>query len=186
MRDNFGFAEHQETATHGLDYKLTLTRNTDNAVLNEANATNNAKIKINSLEWYVPHYTPSLGAYNKLMNQIKQKSPTNLHYPERSVFMKEVNTQKFWTFELGTQEGINIPIWFFVIFQQSDTQHDHDLNNVTFVRLPVISARIVIGTERYPDTVILLNYNDDEIVKVMDKQKKFLKLLQKTIYSNHK
>ena len=56
----FGFAEHQETATYGLGYKLTLTRNTDNAVLNRANATNNAKIKIISLEWYVPHYTPSL------------------------------------------------------------------------------------------------------------------------------
>ena len=28
LRDFFGFAEHQETATCGLGYKLTLTRNT--------------------------------------------------------------------------------------------------------------------------------------------------------------
>ena len=49
--------------------------------------------------------------YNKLMIQIKNKTPTNLHYPEKSVFMKEVNTQNFWTFELGTQEGVNVPIW---------------------------------------------------------------------------
>ena len=35
---------------------------------------------------------------------------TELQYPERSVFMKEVNTQNFWTFALGTQEGINFPI----------------------------------------------------------------------------
>ena len=27
--------------------------------------------------------------------------------------MKEVNTQHFWTFELGTQEGVNVPIWLF-------------------------------------------------------------------------
>ena len=27
----FGFAEHQEKATYGLGYKLTLTKNTDNA-----------------------------------------------------------------------------------------------------------------------------------------------------------
>ena len=40
------------------------------------------------------------------------------------MFMKEVNTQNFWTFELGTQEGINIPIWIFVAFQQNDRQHD--------------------------------------------------------------
>ena len=46
LRDIFGFAEHQETATYGLGYKLTMTRNTDNAVLNKANATNIAKIEI--------------------------------------------------------------------------------------------------------------------------------------------
>ena len=107
-----------------MGYKLTLTRNTDNAVLKRDNAVNNAKIKINSLEWYVPHYTPSLNEYNKLMTQIKQKTPTNLHYPERSVFMKEVNTESFWTFELCTQEGINVPIWIYVVLQQSDRQHD--------------------------------------------------------------
>ena len=34
LKDIFGFAEHQEKGTFGLGYKLTLTRNTDNAVLN--------------------------------------------------------------------------------------------------------------------------------------------------------
>ena len=145
-----------------MGYNLTLTRNTDNAVLNKANAATNAKIIINSLEWYVPHCTPSLGEYNKLVTQIKQKTPTNLHYSERSVFMREVNTQNFWTRELGTQEGINVPIWTFVVFQQSDTQHDQNLNNDTFGRLPVISAQVVFGTEKYRDTCILKNYNDND------------------------
>ena len=132
LGDIFGFAEHQERATCGLGYKLILTRNTDNAVLNEHNATNNTKIKINALEWYVPHYTPSLEDYNKLTNQITKKTPTNLHYPEKSVFMEEVNTQSFWTFELGVQEGINVPIWIYVVFQQSNRQHDQNLNNDAF------------------------------------------------------
>ena len=39
LKDVFGFAEHYETATYGPGYKLTLTRNTDNAVLNKDNAT---------------------------------------------------------------------------------------------------------------------------------------------------
>ena len=76
--------------------------------------------------------------------------------------MKEVNTQNFWTFELGTQEGINIPIWIFIGFQQNDRQHDQNLNNDTFVRLPVISAQVVIGTEWYPDSAILINHDDDD------------------------
>ena len=75
--------------------------------------------------------------------------------------MKAVNTQNFWTFELGVQE-INFPIWIYVVFQKSDRQHNQKLSNDTFVRLPVISSQVVIGTERYPDTGILLNYNDDE------------------------
>ena len=59
LKDVFGFAEYQQKGTYGLGYKLTLTRNTDNAVLNKGNAINIGKIKINAIEWYVPHYTPS-------------------------------------------------------------------------------------------------------------------------------
>ena len=50
LKDIFGFAEYQEKGTYGLGYKLTLTRNTDNAVLNKANAINNGKVKINAIE----------------------------------------------------------------------------------------------------------------------------------------
>ena len=161
LKDVFGFAEYQEKGTYGLGYKLILTRNTDNAVLNKGNAINNGKVKINALEWYVPHYTPSVQQQSILSKQILNKTPTQIQYPERSVFMKEVNTQNVWTFELGTQEGVSIPTWIFIAFQQNDRQHDQNLNNDTFVRLPVISAQVVIGTERYPDSGILLNYDDD-------------------------
>ena len=130
--------------------------------MNKGNAINNAKIKINAIEWYVPHYTPSMQQQSILSKQIINKTPTQIQYPERSVFMKEVNTQKFWSFKLGAQESINIPTWIFVGFQQNDRQHDQNLNNDTFVRLPVISAQIVIGTERYPDSGKLLNYDDDD------------------------
>ena len=36
--------------------------------------------------------------------------PTELRYVERSVFMKEVSTQNLRTFDIGTQEGINVAI----------------------------------------------------------------------------
>ena len=139
-----------------------MTRNTDNAVLNKASSTNNAKVKNNSLDWYVPHYCLNLDDYNKLLHQTKKNTPTLLHYPERSVFMKEVNTQNLWTFDLCTQEGINVPIWIVVAFQQNDRQNDRDLNNDTFYRPLVTSAQCIIGTEKYLDSGILLNYNDDD------------------------
>ena len=162
LKDIFRFAEHQEKATYGLGYKLTLTRNSDNAVLNKTNATAIGKIKINSIELYVPHYTASLEEQGLLMNQITDKIPTELKFVETSVFMKKVNTQNLWSFELGTQEGVNVPILNIIGFQQSDRQHAQNLKKDTFYRPPVTPAQCIIGTEKYPDSAILLNYNDDD------------------------
>ena len=92
LKDIFGFVEHQEKATYGFGYKLTITKNSDNAVLNKDNAVNDAKIKLISIEWYVPHYAPSIKQQGILMNQILSKTLTELQSVERSVFMKEVNT----------------------------------------------------------------------------------------------
>ena len=179
LKDVIGYAEYQEKATYGLGYKLTLTRNSDNAVLNKGNTINNAKVRINAIEYYVPHYTLSMQQQAILSKLIINKTPTQIHYVERSVFMKEINTQNFWTFELGTQEGINLPTWIFVAFQQNDRQHDQNLNNDTFVRLPVISAQVVIGTERYPDSAILLNYVDDDYIQGYGQIKEAFKALTK-------
>ena len=118
LKDIFGLAEYLEKGTNGLGHKLTLTRNTDKAVLNKGTAINIGKIEINAIEWYVPHYTRSITQQNLLMNQIIKNMATELQYPERSVFIKRVKTQNFWTFELGAQEGINIPIWIFVVSSQ--------------------------------------------------------------------
>ena len=179
LKDIFGFAEHQEKGTYGLGYKLTLTRNTNNTVLNKDNAVAVGRVKINSLDWYVPHYSPNLEEYTNLMTQIKKNSPTLLHYPERSVFMKEVNTQNLWNFELGTQEGVNVPIWIFVAFQQNDRQNYQNLNNDTFYRPLVTSAQCIIGTEKYPDSGILLNYNDENYSQGYGQIKEAFKALTK-------
>ena len=179
LKDVFSYAEYQEKGTYGLGYILTLTRNTDDAVLNKDNAVVNGRVKNNSLDWYVPHYSPNLEEYNKLMDQTKKNTPTVLHYPERSVFMKEVNTQNLWIFELGVKDGINVPIWVIIAFQQNDRQNDQNLNNDTFYRPLVTSARCIIGTENYPDSSILLNYNDDDYSQGYGQIKEAFKALTK-------
>ena len=69
LKDVFGFAEHQEKATYGLGYKLTLTRNNDNAVFNKDDTTPLGKVKISAIEWYVPHYTASMSQQTILSDQ---------------------------------------------------------------------------------------------------------------------
>ena len=162
LKDVFGFAEHQEKATYGLGYKLTLTRNSNTAVLNKDKATILGKVEINAIEWYVPHYTASMSQQTVLSNQIVNKIPTELKYIERSVFMKQVKTQNLWNFELGTQEGINVPIWIIIGFQQRNRQNSQNEKNDKFYRPSVISAQCIIGTEKYPDSGILLIYDDDD------------------------
>ena len=93
--------------------------------------------------------------------------------------MKEVNTQNFWTFKLGTQEGVDVPIWIYVAFQQHGRQHDQILNNDTFYRMPVTSAQCIIGTEKYPDGAILLNYDDDDFSQGYGQIKEAFKALTK-------
>ena len=179
LKDTFGFAEHQEKGTYGLGCTLILTRNNDTAVLNKGIATNNAKIKINSIDWYVPHYTPPPSQENILMNQIVNKKPTELQFVERNVLMEEVDTQNLWTFELGTQEGINIPVWIVVGFQQSDRQHDQNTNNDTFYRPQVTSAQCIIESEKNYDSALLLNCDDDEYSQGYDQIKEGFRALTK-------
>ena len=53
LKDIFGFAKHQEKATYGLGYKLTLTRNKDEAVKDKVAGIADARIKIDHIHWYV-------------------------------------------------------------------------------------------------------------------------------------
>ena len=179
LKDVFGFAEHQEKPTYGLGYKLNLTRNKDDAVIDKAGGIADARIRIDHIHWYVPHYTPSIQQQSTLSKQILSKTPTGLRYVERSVFMTEVNIQKFWNFELCSHENMNVPIWIIIGFQQRDRQDSQNLKNDTFCRLPVVSTQCIIGTEIYPDAGILINYEDDAYSQGYHQIKEAFKALSK-------
>ena len=119
-----------------------------------------ARIKINHIHSYVSLYTPSIQQQGNLSKQILSKTPTELRYIERSVYMKEVNIQSLWNFELSSQESMNVPIWIIIGFQPRDRQDSQNFKNDTFCRLPVTSAQCIIGTQKHPDSDILLNYDD--------------------------
>ena len=80
---------------------------------------------------------------------------------------------------MGTQEGINVPIWILLAFQQNVRQNDQDLNNDTFYRPLVTSAQCIIGTEKYPDGGFLFDYNDDDYSQGHGQIKEAFKALSK-------
>ena len=130
--------------------------------MNKDNATNIGNIKFDSIEWYIPHYTPSIAQQAILAKQIFSKSPTESHFVERSVFIKEEKKQNLRNFELRTQEGISVPLWLIVGFQQRDRQNLEILNIDTFYIPPVTIAHCIMGTEKHPDSAILLDYDDND------------------------
>ena len=141
--------------------------------MNEDNATNKGKIKIIALEWYVPHYTPSPEQQSTLMNPITKKMATELHYPEQSVFTKEVNTQIFWTFELGNQERVNVPIWIYTVFNKV-------IGNTTKIQTTILLLDFpsyLLNVLSEPKNIKILVYYQTTmmmiIVKHMLKVKKF-------------
>ena len=179
LKDVFGFGECQEKAIYGLGCKVTLTRNKDEAVIDKVAGIADARIRIDLVHRYVAHYTPSIQQHGILSKQNLSKTPTELRYVERSVFMKEVNKQNLWNFELGSQETMNVHIWIIIGFQQRNREDSQGLNNDTFCRLPVVSAQCIIGTEKYPDAGILLNYDDDDFAQGYSQIKEAFKALTK-------
>ena len=76
LKEIFGSVKHQEEATCGLGYKLTLSRNKDDAVLDKASGSADARIEIDLIRWYVPHYTPSFPHQIILTKQFLIRKPT--------------------------------------------------------------------------------------------------------------
>ena len=64
-------------------------------------------------------------------------------------------------------------------FQQRDGQDSQTLNNDTFYRPPVKSAQCNIGTEKYPDSGIFLNYDVDDYSQCYGQIKEDFKALTK-------
>ena len=87
-KDVFGFVKHQEKATFGIGYKLTLTGNKEDSVLNKAEAITDARIKINNIPWYLTYYTPFIPQQGILSKQILSKTLKGLRYFERYVFFE--------------------------------------------------------------------------------------------------
>ena len=76
--------------------------------------------------------------------------------------MEEVKSQNFWTFELGTQEGIKVRIWKIVCLQERERQDSQNFNKYCSDTPTLTSAQCINRTEKSPGSGILLSYDDDE------------------------
>ena len=69
LKDVFGFVEHLEKATFDLGYKLALTKNEEDAVLERTAVIADSRIEIDHIHWYVRQYTLSIQQQGTYLNK---------------------------------------------------------------------------------------------------------------------
>ena len=70
LKDTFGSCELRKKSTCGLGYKLTLTGNKNDAVLDKAPGIPDVRIEIDNIHWYVPPFTSSIPQRGIISKQI--------------------------------------------------------------------------------------------------------------------
>ena len=66
-----------------------------------------------------------------------------------------------------------------ILYDFNKEKDSQNLNEVNFYTGPVTSAQCIIGTEKYPDSATLLNYNDDDYNQGYGQIKEAFKALTK-------
>ena len=115
---------------------MILTRDEDDVVIDKVVGIADARIRIDHIPWYVPHYKPSIQQQSILSNQIIKNCQHNSDMLNDLFFWKKIINQNLWNFELGSQGNMNFPIWIFISFHQRNRQDFQILNNDNFRRLP--------------------------------------------------
>ena len=80
LKEIFVFAEHEETATYSLGFKLKVSVNKGDVISNKAVAIADARFKFDKNQKYVPHYRPSNPQQGILSKQILSKTTRELRY----------------------------------------------------------------------------------------------------------
>ena len=118
LKDVFGFIRHLDKINFGLGYTLTMKRaDSGNSIYRTLGEE--AKVENKDSIWYVRHDTPSFDNISLVNEHILSKKNTEYSYVSRMVSYKPVNTNNYWSFEIGVESGTDIPIYVTVGFQST-------------------------------------------------------------------
>ena len=97
-----------------------------------------------------------------MLGHIVSRAATELSYTKRSFYMKSINTEKNWTFELGVGDGVDLPFYVKVGYMQRDRINQQDQNNDTLYTPSVVNAHRIDGSGKNPDAGTICNYATDK------------------------
>ena len=108
-----------------------------------------AKVVINDISWFFfETFTPNLDNQQLVAEKLLSEVPTELYYEECTVFGKTMRKSGTWTFELGIENGKNIPSWINEGLLEIDEFDEQTRDKSNFDWLPVCSTVFRLGSER--------------------------------------
>ena len=165
LRDIFGFALHQSKISIGLGYTVSLKRqHGDHAIFrtmdNGADDVNISTVSIQNITLNVPFYTMSMENDLLINKHLTSNNPnSSMSYIETSSSVQLINQNDEWSYTMGVQSGMERPIYIIVGFKLNTRKGARqDQNGGVFDNCPVRTASCSVGTERFPENEMQLNY----------------------------
>ena len=79
-----------------------------------------------------------------MLGHIASETATELSYIKRSSYMKDVTSEKNWTFELGVGDSIDVPIYVKVGFMLRDQFSQQHQNVDTYYKPSLVNPNVFL------------------------------------------
>ena len=153
LKHFLGFCEDYKKVSYGMQQRLTLTRSGNiNDTIFRINATDEGRILIDRIRWFMPHVIPS-DAYRLQLDKIiekKEKIPVGYRMLQCDGTQVPVGNTTF-TWRLGVKSSPDIPRFIIVGFQ-TDKNNRQTKNPAIFDHISVSNIYVTLNAKRYPDT----------------------------------
>ena len=166
LKHFLGFCEDYKKIIYGMQQRLTLTRTGDNDAIFRTAATDEGKIVIKRIRWFMPHVIPS-DAYRLQLDKIierKEKIPVGYRMLQCDNSSVPANSTNF-TWRLGVKSSPDIPRFIIVGFQ-TEKNNDQTKNPAIFDHLKVLNIYVTLNAKRYPDTDYDISFTANQFSRI--------------------
>ena len=150
-----------------MQQRLTLTRTGNiNDIIFRTNATDEGRVLIDKISWFMPHVIPS-DAYRLQLDKViekKEKIPVGYRMLQcDSTQIPPASTAFTW--RLGVKSSPDIPRFIIVGFQ-IDKNNRQTRNPAIFDNLNVTNIYVTLNAKRYPDTDYDNNFTTNQYSRI--------------------
>ena len=141
----FGYLDYNKVSCQ-LKFKLIIHRTVNNELIFYGKTGKKAYLKIERLEWWIKHITPSLEVETVITKRLNSNKPIPVSFMKRIASSVTFSEQRFnWHFTRTS----NTPRYMLLAFQKNETPN-FEKNNSLFHFETIRSLQISLNQTRYP------------------------------------